>query len=130
MKEFLITKEGYDIKSVDNYINRLLKEISGYKKRIEIIQDTIISAQLAIDSISTNSKRQIFHIKEDVQNRIEKNAEHISKNLINIKRFINDFKSLEEKYLNSNSYSNFEIIINKIFELECYLNEFMEGENN
>ena len=89
---FEIVKKGYDISEVDIYISKLEDELISLKKKDIVINNAIINAQIAADSMIENAKKESINIKSNSVNQIQDIISELS-------NYKNTLIELEEEYI-------------------------------
>jgi len=125
-QRFNVVKKGYDTGEVDRYIESLYAKIKTYEEKDKAINNAIISAQQAADSIIINAKNQGKVIKENTAKQLNDIATSISTQRQMVADFANAYFSVASRYLKPMDNADFKAINEKINALESYLTDFSD----
>jgi len=121
-----VRKGGYDPAEVEQYIAELENQLKYYRDRDATINQAIISAQAAADSIVQNAKNQGRTIREHVAKQLEDVSLSISSQKQMLSNFVNDYNHVISKYLRVIDDEDFRDITDKIDTMEAYLRDFSQ----
>jgi len=121
-----VKKGGYDPAEVEHYIGELESQLKYYRDRDATINQAIISAQAAADSIVQNAKNQGRTIRENVAKQLEDVSLSISSQKLLLNNFVNDYNTVISKYLRVIDDEDFKQISEKIDSMEAFLRDFSQ----
>jgi len=125
-ERFVLVKRGYDTEAVERYVASLESQIDGYREKDRAINNAIVSAQQAADSIITNAKNQGRIIRENSVKQLTDIALSINTQKQLLEDFVNEYNSVVSKYLKLTDNEDFKAIAAKINALENYLADFSD----
>jgi len=121
-----VRKGGYDPAEVEHYIGELENQLKYYRDRDSTINQAIISAQTAADSIVQNAKNQGRTIREHVAKQLEDVSLSISSQKALLSSFVQDYNVVISKYLRVIDDEDFKEINEKIDSMEAFLRDFSQ----
>jgi len=121
-----VRKGGYDPAEVEHYISELENQLKFYKDKDATINQAIISAQSAAESIVQNAKNQGRAIRESVAKQLEDVSLSISSQKAMLSNFISDYNAVLAKYLRVIEDEDFREMANKIDTIEAFLRDFSQ----
>lgn len=99
LNNFPIVKKGYDPQAVDALISSLQKKIENYQQKDNVINNAIVSAQIAADNIIHEANAKSVKILENAESKLEQMKNLLANQENIIKNFENDYNELVKKYL-------------------------------
>jgi cell division septum initiation protein DivIVA len=127
---FSITKKGYSIQEVDEHIKALEADIAKYKEKDSVINNAIISAQVAADNIVKNAELQAIEIRKKIALRFDGLINSIYDKKKSIKEFNESFETLVEKFLGNYNNEDMDKINNNFDSLEKSILELKDEFKN
>jgi len=125
-ERFVLVKRGYDTEAVERYIATLEAQIDSYREKDKAINNAIVSAQQAADSIVVNAKNQGRTIRENTIKQLTDIALSIGTQKQLLEDFQNEYNTIVSKYLKLTDNEDFKAISAKIDALESYLADFSD----
>jgi len=126
---FNIVKKGYDPTEVEYHIASLEAQLKTYREKDAIINQAIISAQAAADSIVINAKNQGRTIREDIAKQLEDVSLSVTTTRLLMNNFISEYNTIVSKYLKVIDNDDFKSISEKVDSMEAYLKDFTQEVN-
>ncbi|MCL2752564.1 MAG: DivIVA domain-containing protein [Defluviitaleaceae bacterium] len=125
-ERFVLVKRGYDTEAVDYYVTALETQIDNYREKDRAINNAIVSAQQAADSIILNAKNQGRIIRENTVKQLTDIALSVGTQKQLLEDFVNEYNNVVSKYLKLTDNEDFKVIAEKINALESYLSDFSD----
>lgn len=125
---FTYVKRGYDPEEADLYIETLERELKGYKEKDNSIRNAILNAQIAADSIILNAKNESRAIRENALMHVREIQASVSTQRAMLNEFHREYTQLLDKYLHRVRSDDFDIVLQKINELEAFFDRFATPE--
>lgn len=97
--DFPIVKKGYDPHAVEAHISLLQKKIESYQQKDNVINNAIVSAQIAADNIIHEAHIKSEKILADTESKLKQMKNLLANQENIIKNFENDYNELVKKYL-------------------------------
>ncbi len=97
--DFPIVKKGYDPHTVEAHISLLQKKIESYQQKDNVINNAIVSAQIAADNIIHEAHIKSEKILADTESKLKQMKNLLANQENIIKNFENDYNELVKKYL-------------------------------
>ena len=120
---FNTARNGYNQEEVDTYIKNLEKNISDYREKDAAIANALVNAQIAADNIIKNADLASKSIKQEAVDQLDRIADSLETQRRLIADFQKDYNELVEKYLHRANQTDFDIVLNKVEELDAYLDK-------
>ena len=139
MAHFPLVKKGYDPEAVDQHITILYQELREYREKDASITKAILNAQLAADeiirkadvaaeTIIRNARGRAARLSESSGGQIMDIIDAVRKQRERLIEFKLDYTALLEKYIHTIDESDITNAENKSWELEKYLQKFVDSE--
>ena len=123
INDFPIVKKGYDPYTVETYLTNLQETLKNYQQKDNVINNAIVSAQVAADNIIHEANVKSAKMLADTEAKLEQMQNLLSTQANIIKTFENDYKELVKKYL-----SNFDA--NDVLKISSKINNIGEKINS
>lgn len=99
INDFPIVKKGYDPYTVETYLTNLQETLKNYQQKDNVINNAIVSAQIAADNIIHEANVKSAKMLADTEAKLEQMQNLLSAQANIIKNFENDYNELVKKYL-------------------------------
>lgn len=130
MAIFNIVKNGYHTDEVDTHISILERTLAEYREKDAAIANTMINAQIAADNIIKNADLAARSIRQEAIDHLDKISTSLDKQRRLIARFERDYSELVEKYLIKVDGNDFNQILEKVEELDNYLDALRNNSSS
>jgi len=120
-ERFNIVKKGYDPAEVDSYLTMLETELKNYREKNSAINNAIVNAQIAADSIIQNAKNQARIIKEGSVRQLTEISASIGSQRQLLKGFTEEYAAVLNKYMTAASNADMSSVAAKIDAFESFL---------
>lgn len=123
INDFPIVKKGYDPYTVETYLTNLQETLKNYQQKDNVINNAIVSAQIAADNIIHEANVKSAKMLADTEAKLEQMQNLLASQENIIKNFENDYNKLVKKYL-----SNFDT--NDVLKISSKINDIGEKINS
>ncbi len=124
--KFNISKRGYAISEVDDYIETLESVLRSYKEKDAAIKNALINAQIAADNIIKNAELAAEDIRSNAMAQIKNISNSVGHQRKVIKEFQQAYNALIDRYVQKYNETDIMELYKKISELEEYLGSLQD----
>lgn len=107
-----IRRGGYDPQEVDDYIERLEKELESFHQREQMISNSIMDAQLTANKIIKKAEDEANHIQKDAILQLDSIRRKVSFIKLKIESFQTSYNQFIEKFTTGINHED----INKLYD--------------